>query len=350
MRGNIFTIILWDIIKDGFRKYGWIALAIIGILIFFFGCSSQEYDTTDTDNLDDTSDDDFSDDSSESDDGDDAEDLDTESNDGSDTESENDIDSDDTDDNNNDEDTGSDIDTDGDTDSDSDSDGDSDADSDTDTDLDTDTENDTDVDTETELDSDTVEPIDSDIDSDSGGDADTDTDTDADTDADSDADSDSDSDTDTDKDSDADTDTEADTDTAMSLCGGTEPDGTWCDVTTGLLWQTDEDPEQLWDFRDIYNTLDKHGSCDELEIGGLTGWHMPTIDELKSLLTWPEKNTFECYWHEDLGGECHRMIWATHPDLPYPVISAPVVLFFEGGVDWRYVDRQQGRLKCVKGN
>jgi len=107
----------------------------------------------------------------------------------------------------------------------------------------------------------------SDDDTDTGTGSDTDTDTDTDADSDSDADADTDTDTDTDTDSDSDTDS------------STVPQWTWYDETSGLLW---ENPHM--DAPGGYDWLSSSSYCAGLSLGGFSDWHLPIIDELRTLV------------------------------------------------------------------
>jgi hypothetical protein len=66
----------------------------------------------------------------------------------------------------------------------------------------------------------------------------------------------------------------------------TAPDGTWCDEATGLLWQDSWDASDAGDAGPIGKmTLDDaEDYCAGLELGGKSGWSLPTVSELRSLI------------------------------------------------------------------
>jgi len=104
----------------------------------------------------------------------------------------------------------------------------------------------------------------------SGDDAGTDTGTASD--ADSDTDSDSDTDVDTDVDTDADADADCDQESA--------PEYTWCDEVTGLLWGNppmDAPAGISWETA--------QWTCDNKTLGGFDDWRVPTIGELRTLVS-----------------------------------------------------------------
>ncbi len=116
---------------------------------------------------------------------------------------------------------------------------------------------------------------DSDVDSDVDADADSDSDSDSDSDTDtkiantgSDGDSDSDIDSDVDSDSDSDSDSDTDTESENEVC--TE----WFDTQTNLCWEKQPDSSQ------------KGMAAAETYCSGLgSGWRVPTIDELRSIVS-----------------------------------------------------------------
>lgn len=58
--------------------------------------------------------------------------------------------------------------------------------------------------------------------------------------------------------------------------GGTAPD-TFVDAATGLTWEAAGQPDMDWANAGSY--------CDGLSLGGATDWRLPTIDELRSIIT-----------------------------------------------------------------
>jgi len=84
-----------------------------------------------------------------------------------------------------------------------------------------------------------------------------------------------------------------DTDTASDTGCKAEsaPEYTWCDESMGLLW---ENPHM--DAPGGCNWSRANFSCPDLTLGGFDDWHMPTIDELRTLVK-------ECPGTEH-GGDC----------------------------------------------
>lgn len=138
---------------------------------------------------------------------------------------------------------------------------------------------DTDSDIDTDVDSDSTGDTDADSDSDSDNDTDSDSDSDGDTDSDNDTDVDSDSDTDTDVDTDSDTDTNMDTETNEDfICY----DAYCVDSSTGLMWQNPMISILDPDYPDGWNMANSY--CNSLFLGGFSGWRLPTILELRSIV------------------------------------------------------------------
>ena len=114
-------------------------------------------------------------------------------------------------------------------------------------------------------------------------------------DADADSDTDGDSDTDTDTDGDTETTTEedtedTDTDTLEEFAAACTAALHWFDETTGLCWQNDQTfPVLNWyqasgTYHEALNP-DTLSRCEDENIAGtLTGWTLPTIQELLSLM------------------------------------------------------------------
>ncbi len=131
------------------------------------------------------------------------------------------------------------------------------------------------ADTSASTDADSDVDTDTDSDTDTDGDVDTDADADSDTDADTDADTGTDGDTDTDTATDSDTDADTGTDTLLPM---TDCEGGKYDPNSGLCWQDPPGTSHIpWNIAVSY--------CDGLSgDAGDSGWRLPTIDELISLL------------------------------------------------------------------
>jgi hypothetical protein len=166
-------------------------------------------------------------------------------------------------------------------------------------------------------------------------------------------------DVDADADADGDGDADVDADAGPGCEAGTEPDGTWCDPVSGLLW---EDPPggttMDWDAARTY--------CGGLSIGsyGPGSWELPTIDALRSLIRgcpatmtggtcgitmscptggacWSDAcygcsastgpGTGGCYWPAGMGGTC-GWFWSSSLD-PDTADWVWGVYFTEGGLD-----------------
>jgi hypothetical protein len=84
-------------------------------------------------------------------------------------------------------------------------------------------------------------------------------------------------DTVTDTETAADTDADTDTDDGCSEAGA--PQYTWCDEATGLLW---ENPHM--DAPGGINLNSAVAYCASLGLGDFNDWHVPTIDELRTLI------------------------------------------------------------------
>jgi len=137
--------------------------------------------------------------------------------------------------------------------------------------------------------------IDTDTDTDADGDTDTDADGDTDTDADGDTDTDADGDTDTDADGDTDTDVDGDTDVDTDTGTGdpvyVDCSADYLDDSTSLCW---ENPPSDATFTG--GTADAH--CAALGVG----WRVPTVDELRTLITLPASPEGDCALNVPLGG------------------------------------------------
>jgi uncharacterized protein DUF1566 len=78
---------------------------------------------------------------------------------------------------------------------------------------------------------------------------------------------------------DTDTDTDSDTDTDEGCNAASAPEYTWCDETTGLLWENphmDAPAGISWSSSSAY--------CANMELGDFNDWRMPIIDELRTLV------------------------------------------------------------------
>jgi len=287
-------------------------------------------------------------------------DADTDADADSDTDSDSDSDTDADADNDTDSDT--DADSDADTDGDTDTDADTDADADGDTDADTDMDADTDSDTATEEDTDEDTSSDNLPDSDSGADSDdaADTDTATSSDVDVDGDSDSGGDADSDSGNGGDTDSVIDTDT-VDVCSSVTPHADiWCDPATGLTWQThcSSSTFERGAWTDFRNHMSMFDACADRTIGGLQGWRMPLLDELRTTYRAeipPETITGEnwqgCHWVAAFGDDCNWLrVWADHPEILYPPTYAPLEWGIRRDIEWAPADGslREGWLRCVR--
>ena len=62
----------------------------------------------------------------------------------------------------------------------------------------------------------------------------------------------------------------------VQLVLGQESAGTWEDSATGLIWATKDNGEDV-------NWNQARNYCETLTLGGYEDWHLPTINELKSI-------------------------------------------------------------------
>lgn len=95
--------------------------------------------------------------------------------------------------------------------------------------------------------------------------------------------------------------------------------GVWVDPATGYKWQNPPANNTM-----NWNAAISH--CKNLTHAGNSDWHLPTIDELKTILT-KEKNN-GCYWKDDLTGEC-GWYWSSSSYESYD--NAAWVVSFKGG-------------------
>jgi hypothetical protein len=199
------------------------------------------------------------------------------------------------------------------------------------------------------------------------GPADVDADAGSDGDAGADADADADGDADADADTDADGDGEADGDDGSSTCAGG-----WLDPSSGLCWQNPpDDTLRTWDDATAY--------CAGLSLGGYGpgSWHLPTIDELRSLIrgcpdamtgdittcnwsdgcpvcascTRGEGPASGCYWDPSLRGSCSYMspYWSSLScTRSGGGAAAAVVSFDQGWVMYQATGGGPWAVRCVR--
>jgi uncharacterized protein (TIGR02145 family) len=156
---------------------------------------------------------------------------------------------------------------------------------------------------------------------------------------------------------------------AGALTGGAtaiDPGATWTDDDSGLVWQKDWAGTKTWNDAKTY--------CARLTG---TGWHLPTISELRSLirgcaatqtggscnvqegdcLAWSCRDgscdgcssgggpASGCYWDSDLGGNC---TWFWSSSLIADDSNDAWYVFFDYGlVNYDYVDGDEG-VRCVR--
>jgi hypothetical protein len=84
--------------------------------------------------------------------------------------------------------------------------------------------------------------------------------------------------------------------TVVADFGDPECQGQWYDSANDLTWQ-DPPAASTLDWSDAMTY------CDLLSCGGVGpgGWHLPSKDELESLVRGPHAG---CYWPEEISGDC----------------------------------------------
>ena len=112
-------------------------------------------------------------------------------------------------------------------------------------------------------------------------------------------------------------------------------DGTVTDLNTGLVWQkADDGVERTWSAAIAY--------CEDLSLGGLTGWRLPELSELFSIADFgryhPAINpVFDCrpsyYWSGTAGAGNSVFAW--------------LVGFHRGHADWSYKS-YTSYVRCVR--
>ena len=112
---------------------------------------------------------------------------------------------------------------------------------------------------------------------------------------------------------------------------------TWTDPKTRLVWQRTAAPNEMnWESAKTY--------CRNNEAGlPGAGWHLPTKDELESLVRKKKENG--CYWDANLQGRC-SWFWSSSPVEGNPD-RAWVVHFGYGSVGYNYVGNGGG-VRCVR--
>lgn len=147
------------------------------------------------------------------------------------------------------------------------------------------------------------------------------------------------------------------------------PKGTWTDPTSGLTWQVEPTGGQMeWSDAKAY--------CSGLSLGG-GGWHLPTIEELRTLIRgcpgtvtggscgvadgclsfscWDEEDCWDCssnngpadgcYWPDEMQGTC-SWYWSTTAVADIDD-GAWYVTFGYGSVHAGY-DYADWRVRCVR--
>jgi len=111
-------------------------------------------------------------------------------------------------------------------------------------------------------------------------------------------------------------------------------DGTIADSATDLLWQKSGSPDQM-------NHENAKAYFANLNLDGFAGhkdWRLPTVDELKSLLTPKEMNGK--FYIDPIFDKTQRWCWTSDK---YASGGAWYVNFFIGYVDWNYHDNSYVR-------
>ena len=109
----------------------------------------------------------------------------------------------------------------------------------------------------------------------------------------------------------------------------------WEDKETVLTWQVSPPKKALtWDAANLY--------CSSLILGNLSGWRLPSKDELLSLI---RKDGYGCQWPSELKGRCSRY-WSSssNEDLSEGVWT----VYFEGGFESSDSKTNDSFVRCVR--
>jgi len=124
-------------------------------------------------------------------------------------------------------------------------------------------------------------------------------------------------------------------DMAAQKAGG-EGKGVWVDPATGYKWQNPPSTHAMkWSEAVDY--------CKKLQHAGHTDWRLPTIGELKTLLTKEKING--CYWKAGLTGECH-FYWSSSSNTGDKVFAKFV--YFSSGNESYDNKTEVSHVRCLR--
>ena len=129
---------------------------------------------------------------------------------------------------------------------------------------------------------------------------------------------------------------------ALAVCLYAGELGVVLDNKTGLAWQDD--------YRDnageIKNTTwqDALVYCHELRLGGRSDWRLPNIKELRSIV---DRSRFNPTIDSVFTNVVSNYYWSSTTVVSDS--SYAWFVFFEYGIDYKYIKSNKGYVRCVRG-
>jgi len=116
----------------------------------------------------------------------------------------------------------------------------------------------------------------------------------------------------------------------------------WLDPGTGYIW---ENPFQSAG----YDWEEALARCFDLDFGGHTDWHLPTVGEALTILTDAKDPATNCYWAEGLWGQCSWGYWTSSwSENISPTVFPWRVDYGNGSYDHVYSVTANQYVRCVR--
>lgn len=129
-------------------------------------------------------------------------------------------------------------------------------------------------------------------------------------------------------------------------------DGTVTDTANNLMWQQGEDPIKFnWyaasgTYHKTYNT-DSISVCRNLSLGGYSGWRLPTMDELKTLIKTGASPAINTTFFPDFPDARTSYYWSSLAYASDP--SGALVVWFYDGYIYNLRRSDNCHVRCVRG-